>query len=271
MILCVGDTHGDRFNFRLMYALAERLDVSRVFVVGDFGYYPNLPDFSSALALVSNLACSSQIPLYFCDGNHEDLYSLGVVSADRTQFHEVLPCIFWSPRGHVWDWEGIRFCSMGGAHSIDRSSRIIGSTVFPDVELISASDSMSIMGKRCDILFTHDTLEEINLRVLPYEESASNRRNLSQIAHELSPTLLVHGHYHRHVDQTVTLGDKSTRVCGLACNKRPDQFALLDGLDLTFVDMSDHQDLVLSDYQLRNSHAAELEGAKRRRRIFDDC
>lgn len=270
MILCVGDTHGDRFNYELIYALAVRLGVSRIFVVGDFGYYPHLPEFALSLGVVSSLARSSSIPLYFCDGNHEDLYSLDVVSADRTVFHEVVPYIFWSPRGHIWEWDGVRFCSMGGAYSIDRPSRIIGSTVFPDVELISASDSWSVAGQRCDILFAHDTLAETSIRVRPYEASSANRRSLSQIAMELSPSLLVHGHYHRYVDQMISLGDKSIRVCGLACNKRPDQFALLGGLDLSFVDMSDNEDLLLSNYQLRNSFAAEAAGMERRRRLFDD-
>jgi len=238
-ILVSGDSHADRNHVKSMASHAEKFECDKIYVVGDFGFWPKDKGGIKFLKACSEL----DWPMYFTAGNHEDWDMLDEhvksPTFDNEGFIEVSNNVYYAPTGFTWEWDGIRFLSVGGAYSIDRKRRVKFISWFPQ-EVISSVEVAECMNVgKVDILLSHDSPASVDLalelasqyggfRDFWVEENTEiNRQRLQNIVDATNPKLLVHGHWH--------LGYKQQRgdmlVQGLNCNATPDYFTVIDTED----------------------------------------
>lgn len=215
-ILLAGDTHGNFMNLEMLVDLAQAKSCEQIFVLGDFGYFPNFQSYKIMIDKISNKLVNSSIVLFFLAGNHEDWFSLRLMT-ERNKFHEINPNIFYSPTGNVFEINGTRIMTVGGAYSIDKKYRTFGVDWFPDEELTILDYNYCSDQGEVDILLTHDCPESIHIpNLLPIPEAMKNREVLDNIYKEAKPKKLFHGHYHMKLesfDETM-----NCNIVGLNCN-----------------------------------------------------
>lgn len=174
----VGDVHGD---WKSLTLVIDHYRPDAVIQVGDFGYWPNCqtiwppPKFDA--------------PIYFCDGNHEDHWSL----ASRKS-NEVAPNVFYQPRGSVKDILGKKFLFFGGASSIDKNRRTLGIDWFPE-EVASISDLYNLEDTEGVKIVISHTAPSF-LTVLPNDTNDPTRQILDEVFEKVNPKKWFFGHYH---------------------------------------------------------------------------
>lgn len=230
-ILILGDTHANtRWTVNAIKS-APQLGADRVFVVGDFGYWPD-PYYGHPHFLqdVSAAAVEHDVQIDWVDGNHEDFKNLYLNHLkDHDAPVQILPGVNWYPRGVRWEWDGVSFMAMGGAASIDRKQRVLGLSWFLE-EMIDDGDVAK--AAPADIMITHDSpinpLESTGRRFIVDEDSEFCRQQLRRIVTKSKPELLLHGHYHMSSDLPFLRGDGGyTRCVGLGCDGNSESMRLL--------------------------------------------
>ena len=101
----------------------------------------------------------------FVDGNHEGfalLNSLPETTWNGGRVHQVANSVFHLQRGQMFDIDGYRIFSMGGAASseYDREHRVLGETWFTEEvpneqERATAIETLDQAGWNCDLVITH--------------------------------------------------------------------------------------------------------------------
>lgn len=200
-----GDWHGNASAAAIAFRAAAEEGASAVVQVGDLGVWPRL-DGQAFLDTLEHLAAHYEIPLLFVDGNHEDFTQLAAAPRHETGLGIMRPGVYHLGRGMVWTWGGYRFGALGGAPSIDREQRKIGESWWPE-EVITDSDVATLArnagGEPLDVLLTHDTVSDAPLPSRRFRLPAAvqmdcdhSRSLVYRATSEVTPSLLVHGHYH---------------------------------------------------------------------------
>jgi hypothetical protein len=241
-VLLVGDTHGNTsWWLRRVIPTALEQKASLIVQVGDFGYWPKSGRFIDAVS-------ESPLPVLFLDGNHEHHPSLQAAVARTRALLQLNPWVpvplqgslVYLPRGARLLWDGVRVAALGGGHSIDRRLRQRGRDWFPE-EAVTPADLTTLASEgSTDILLTHDAplcapvpLSPRGLLPASWQlelpASDAHRAVLDQALDSVTPTLLVHGHYHQYWEGHVQRLWGTCQVVGLA----PDDsgsghFAVLD-------------------------------------------
>lgn len=214
-LLVAGDTHGNLPHIRYLIRVAHEQSADAIVQVGDFGY--TWPGDGSRFETLEALLAEANLPMLFLDGNHDnftDLIERGAYEADA-------PCpisdhVTYLPRGCVWDWNGVRFMSLGGAVSIDKARRIKGLSWWPEETVSPEEEERAIAVGKVDVLFTHDAptgvrplqkfldLESSRLGVGYKVDalSSAHRDTLRRVCDSARPELLIHGHYHHRYAAT---------------------------------------------------------------------
>lgn len=241
-ILFAGDTHCDINFVEYLFYRAVKMEADRIFVLGDFGFWPRMKDGAGFLLAIEKLAEETGVDLYWLDGNHEDHEILNdVVDGERDQFVKFGNHTWYSPRGHVWEWDGIRFGTVGGAYSIDRDYRTLGVDWFHE-ELITDTDvEAALKHKDVQVMLTHDAPITVDMQMhlmgvgrRPYKMdwfSNQNRDYLETIRRAWTPSHLFHGHWHIFYRQWLEEDWVGTPYIsmGLNCNQRPSKaWTLMD-------------------------------------------
>lgn len=230
-ILFAGDIHADLKHADYLFRVASRFEVDCIFALGDFGYWPRFPKASAFAAEIPQMAHRYGIPVYWLDGNHEDHDSLdkltGGVRDDFVPMGDRYSGSHWlwySPRGHTWEWGGVRFMSVGGAYSVDKAVRKPGLDWFPQEDITDDDVDHAIAQGKVDVLLTHDVpsvapvLEKLLIvkgrryKLIP--EAEKNRIQLEKVRVATRPKLLFHGHYHVNYRERID----GTLIVGLDCN-----------------------------------------------------
>jgi len=136
---------------------------------------------------------NSNIPIYFCEGNHEDydlLYSFSSIEISKNIFH--------LPRTSTLSVGDITFLFMGGADSIDKNFRTPGFNWFPQ-ETISQRDIYELIDKKIDIVISHSAPMEFNMDVFSIPGTDSSRKALSVILEKYNPDRWFFGHFHKSI------------------------------------------------------------------------
>jgi Icc-related predicted phosphoesterase len=239
-----GDTHGDVEQVRFLIRKAKEVGAQAVFVLGDFGIWSHL-DGGAFVSLVSAASFRADIPVFFLPGNHDNYDLLEEYERDNARtsdgFVLVAPGVLYSPRGHRWNWGGVRFLSLGGAYSIDKPSRLEHDAAavrkaearreqerslspvdryalrsphiswWPQEEINDEERDRAIGdGSEVDVLLTHDkplaSRPNWNRKNIP--ECIPNQEQIQKVVDAVRPTLLLHGHlhyaYHDEIESTGT-------------------------------------------------------------------
>jgi len=249
-ILLSGDTHGDENHVRWLLQHAKKNGCDAVFVLGDFGVWDHL-DNGAFTSGVSKWAQRMNVPVCFLPGNHENYDLLFQWEAEKPRtadgFFEVKPWLFYSPRGHRWTWNGVRFMSLGGAYSVDKAPRVhqdrallmkaqmrqdagrtlsrndryilhTGQLQWWSQEEISQEElDYALREGEVDILLTHDKprLSSPDWNRKDLVDCWPNQEAIQEVVDAKKPKLLCHGHLHWPYDQYLPNG---TYVKALDCD-----------------------------------------------------
>ncbi|MBP1573141.1 MAG: metallophosphoesterase [Oscillospiraceae bacterium] len=216
MIYITGDTHGDKARF-IENNIGDDswTEQDYLIICGDFGYI-----FLNDAYEKSVLEILKQKPytICFCDGNHENfpaIFSYPQEQWNGGKIHRIAPNIIHLMRGQVFDIEGKKIFTMGGAYSIDKHLRKTGYDHWDEElptmeEYDEARENLAKNQNRVDIVITHTApTTAINLlgaSGTPEEQSLASF--LDYLMHNLSYDKWYFGHW--HVDKAVT--DKLTAV-----------------------------------------------------------
>lgn len=118
-VLFLGDSHGNTGFVAEAIGAALGYNCQVILQLGDFGIWDHKIDGVKFLDKTEEFLEKAGFPLVFADGNHENFDSLYSIPVDEDGFRRVRPHIWHAPRGHIWNWSGVTFMAMGGAHSID--------------------------------------------------------------------------------------------------------------------------------------------------------
>lgn len=250
-IILAGDTHGDANAVRTLIQRAEMEEAEVLFVLGDFGIWDH-HDGGAFTNHVSRFSAKAGIPVCFLSGNHDNYDLLFQYEADKPRtadgFYEIKPNLFYSPRGHRWTWSGVKFLSLGGAYSVDKTWRVIqdeidlaevrsmksrglslnvkeqylldhGQKRWWSQEEISEQEMRDAMkGGPVDVMLAHDKPRDAkpgwNRKDL--EGCWPNQEKLQAVVDAVLPRLYTHGHL--HYAYTDNLPRPETFVKGLDCD-----------------------------------------------------
>ncbi len=125
MIYVTGDTHGD-IDFEKLVTFANENDnltkKDYVIIAGDCGAVWNKDSLEKDLDRYSSLPFS----VLFVDGNHENYSLLNAYPVTRWKggkVHEIRKDIVHLMRGQVFNIDGLKIFTLGGATSIDKAYR----------------------------------------------------------------------------------------------------------------------------------------------------
>jgi len=203
-IYVIGDVHGE-WNLLNQFLNKKKPDI--VLQCGDFGYWPNFNDSyelgNHIRDIYGNIKkkrkwyqCSiknKDTKIYFCDGNHEDHWSL-----TKLENNEICSNIFYMKRGSILELPNKRkVLFIGGADSIDKHYRTIGIDWFPE-EVISQKDIYNLPDEKIDIVISHTCPKEF-LPELGFDFGKSKDCScdaLSYVLEKYRPKLWYFGHWH---------------------------------------------------------------------------
>lgn len=163
MIYLTGDTHRNISIEKVRQLFKEKTltQDDYLIVAGDFG----TPGFGKILELDRNMDFWNNAPcqILFVDGNHEnfgELNALPVTQWKGGKIHELSFNVKHLMRGQVFDIDGKRIFTMGGATSPDKCMRTIGIDWFKEEELNYAEMDEAIcnllrVDNRVDYVVTH--------------------------------------------------------------------------------------------------------------------
>lgn len=184
-IIVTGDIHAD---FGKLNELINKKKPKIVICCGDFGYWPRFPWFNE------NVIKTQGAKIYWCDGNHEDHWSLA-----QRESNEILPDVFYMSRGSTLVLpDGRTAMFMGGAESIDKNVRTEGLDWFRE-EIITQKDLYDLPDVKVDIFITHTCpVELVHDLTQFYPEKGIEPSNyaLSELRKKYKPDLWFFGHWH---------------------------------------------------------------------------
>jgi len=189
--LITGDVHNE---FGRLNDVINKKQPDNIICCGDFGYWPKFDNRGTEP--LSNIKLQGAEWLRWCDGNHEDFWSLAQRESD-----ELEPGIIYMPRGSTYTLpDGRVMLFMGGAYSIDKHMRTIGIDWFPEEE-IRQSDFENLPDIKVDIFITHTCPSELVLDLKKnYPDKGAEPSNvaLSQLWEIYKPSLWFFGHWHQY-------------------------------------------------------------------------
>lgn len=255
-ILLSGDSHCDINHLKAISARMEKFECDKAFVLGDFGWWPKDKGGRKFIEKIGKL----DFPIYFLAGNHEDWEDLEKYQEypdyNEEGFIEVAPNILYTPTGFRWEWDGVKFLSVGGAYSIDRKYRVKFISWFPQ-EIITIEDMDKALvtdldlTHNVDVILSHDAPAGVDMAMefamlyggAKYFDldagTGLNMNRLRTICDWWKPSRLYHGHWHLRYTQHHQFYDSSSKenydimVTGLNCNQTGGEaFTVLDTKDI---------------------------------------
>jgi predicted phosphodiesterase len=232
LIFVAGDTHGNWPWFRTLVELARRHHAQQMLQLGDFGLMPPGPD--RFLDNIERELAEADLELWWIDGNHDDHSRLADANRDPDGIVTLRPHIRYIPRGTRWTWAGVRFGAFGGAVSVDRGWRTEWLNWWR-AETPTQADADKLGTEPLDVLLTHEAPASARIvydhhiglidEQLEAEVHAS-RVLLDTVVDATEPKLVLHGHHHQRVTNTI----RDTVVEGLASDLEhgPGSWGLLE-------------------------------------------
>jgi len=170
MIRVTGDTHGerDRFSDKMMEGMNAWTEDDYLIVTGDFGFvFLNNEYEASFLDYLETLPFT----ICFCDGNHENfaaIYKYPVEQWNGGFIHRIRKNVIHLDRGQVFEIDGKKFFTFGGAYSRDRYLRIKDLSYWEeelpsDDDYKEANKNLKKHGYKVDYVITHTAPQSVIL------------------------------------------------------------------------------------------------------------
>ena len=211
-----GDTHGtiDLRKIVLFFNEHENEYTSDDYLIicGDVGVCGfSTSDEAEARRVLRELPVTT----LFVDGNHENfeqLNSYGVDIWNGGKVHFVESKIIHLMRGQVFDIDGTRFFTFGGAHSIDKNLRAEGITWFPEEiptreEYEEGWNNLERVDFQVDYILSHTGPREV-VAAMGYGELSDDevelRHYLQRVADNTEFTAWYFGHFHEDTEVEYT-------------------------------------------------------------------
>lgn len=247
IVWATGDCHGNFERFRPEY-FPEQAQMTKddvVVVTGDFGgiWFGDARDDEA-------LGCLESLPftLAFVDGNHENYDALASYPAEKWQggkIHRIRPHVLHLMRGQIYELEGYRFFTMGGAKSHDIEDGILdpddpnfgrkflmlqrrprsryrinhiswwAQELPSDEEYDQARRSLDAAGWQVDYIITHCAPTSIALAGTRHNEADRLTDFLQEVRERAKYHYWLFGHYHdnRAIDEKhILLWEQIVRV-----------------------------------------------------------
>lgn len=209
MFFITGDTHADIDIHKLSTAnFPVQEELTRgdyVIICGDFGFVWNGDKVEQWW---QKWLADKPFTTLFVDGNHEnhDLLAQYPMSEwNGGKVHFIQPNVIHLMRGQVFDIDGRKFFTMGGATSHDKQLRKEGESWWPNEmpsaeEYSEAEKNLAAAGWKVDYVITHDAPTSVQAylgagRFVPDELNAFFERLLSKLEFDT----WYFGHYHQDV------------------------------------------------------------------------
>lgn len=222
-IAFLGDVHADtRFTVKAI-TRSKELGADIIVQLGDFGYDYDWDFLDAVEAALKHTG----LQMIFVDGNHDDHRFLRTDYDGNARLRIITPHLLHAGRGYRWQWDGVRFLAVGGAHSVDRQTRLRYGWMWHREEILTDGQiADAIAGGQTDVLISHDcpagvTIPGLQPELFPAFEIAAadhHRTRMRTIVDAVQPTTIYHGHYHVNYDQRVDFGWGRAHVYGLADN-----------------------------------------------------
>lgn len=235
----VGDIHGQIQSMRLCLVDIQNADPSaqHIFQLGDFGLYPDADEFYDN---VEHILETLDMMLYVTPGNHEDWDYINAlpIGPDHRYEKPLRDRIIVVDRGWSKGIDGVRFVSLGGAPSVDRTYRQQHGWPWSTGEVITQEDLTYL--PRAHVMLAHDApwgSTEITRRIShnPHgfaqrdlEYANEGRIVMTKAVNIVQPKVFFHGHYHFPVDEEISFPFGKVRQIGLAADAGPFSSGVLD-------------------------------------------
>ena len=166
-IFVTGDTHGEhswhKLSTKSWPTQKELTKDDYLIVAGDWGGIWEMPPDKGSSAYRIKSYNERNFTTLFVDGNHDrhDYYAtLPVETWNGGKIHRVSDSIIHLMRGQVFDIDGRRIFTMGGADSVDKLWRIPGVSWWPEempniAEYNEAVANLGRVGFKVDYVITH--------------------------------------------------------------------------------------------------------------------
>jgi predicted phosphodiesterase len=200
-VLVMGDIHAEWGRVNILINKKHE-EIGTILQCGDFGYWPNFHNKSGITGTgvrytFDNYGLKNKgIPIYFCDGNHENHPALLEGDKELTNRN-----INYMKRGTYLTLEdGRNVLFMGGAKSIDKKYRLAGHDWFPE-ESITERDIYALPDVKIDIVISHTCPKKFPItyeRIGFHEFEDDNRDKLDYVLTKYKPALWFCGHFHKY-------------------------------------------------------------------------
>ncbi len=245
--MLLGDTHGNtKFITQQILPEAKKAGVQWIYQVGDFGYWEHTLEGSVFLDEVNAALVQNGLNLLFIQGNHDKVSLIDKTYPEIDGFHVVRSALWYAKNGTQWEYEGKSFLALGGAYSIDKSSRLKaerdkakkifdsyakdgryegfadwnkwnhanqeakGSYWFPEEEMTDAELDAILKNvtAKVDVILAHDKPYSSNpiIKLFPINECIPNQQRLQTAVNHFKPKLFVHGHLHARYTDRIRCG-----------------------------------------------------------------
>lgn len=149
-----GDIHGDVARLILFIQRMKLKSGDKICVLGDAGILWRNDKKDTDYIVKYWDEYSNGVELYFIDGNHENFNLLNSLPVDENNMGIVSDKIHYLRRGCVYEINGKRILSCGGADSVDWYRRTEGLSWWKE-ETISQADIDRVPAGHYDYVFTH--------------------------------------------------------------------------------------------------------------------
>lgn len=164
MIYITGDTHQLTDTVKLVtHRFTEQSAMTKedyLIILGDTGFTCKTQDLNYCLKYFNE----KNFTTLFIDGNHEDfnrLNKLPIEEWNGGKVHKVTDSIIHLMRGQVFEIEGLKIFTMGGAYSVDKELRKPGINWWPQelpnkAEIEEGLINLKKNNNKVDYILTHD-------------------------------------------------------------------------------------------------------------------
>lgn len=209
-IVLAGDTHGTTDIWKVKDYFDQHEGFTKkdyLIILGDAAVCGFSPENEN---LTRKALSELPVTTLFIDGNHENFLELNSYDADEWnggKVHIIEDDIIHLMRVQVFNIDGKKFFTFGGAYSIDRNSRVKGLTWFPeeiptDEEYEKGLENLEKNDFEVDYILSHTGPSEA-VAYMGYGEWADEeialRKYLQRIADNTEFTAWYFGHFHEDV------------------------------------------------------------------------